>query len=65
MQLLIGSYIANYFLIAAKSNLAVVAIWGTVSAQMITSVDQRRLDENLSGLVIIKPIAITNVPAIA
>jgi hypothetical protein len=57
--------VIGYFFKAAKSNFEVVAICGTVSAQMITSVDHKRLDEKLSGLAIINPIAITKVPAMA
>ena len=38
---------------------------GTVRAQIVTKVDQRRLEENLSGELTIKIVAIAKVPTIA
>jgi hypothetical protein len=48
-----------------QSKRAVVAIWGTVNAQMMTKVDQRRLDENAPGDFTIKIVAIAKVPKTA
>jgi hypothetical protein len=55
----------SYLLNAAKSKREVVAICGTVSAQIMTKVLQSMLEENLSGLANMRAAASANVPAIA